>query len=113
MKSIWSFFSQLWLKEPIQLLKKEEDVQEKENVQEKEDVQEKEVIEEKKEYLEEDNYTLELKNPNIYTSFEEKNVNIDDIEIYNLKEKRKIDEVFEDLKLELLDELIQECTFTS
>jgi len=130
MKNIWTFFSHLWDKKPKQLYKKEEDVVElKEKVKEeevkeqvKEEVKEEQVKEEQvkeeqvkeeqvKEDQEEDKYTLELKNPNNYTSFEEEYDSSDDSENYTtIKEKRKLEEMCEQL---VLDKIITECNFTS
>jgi len=121
MKSILAFFSELLVKkeEPIQLYEKEVVAEEKvveEEKEEKEVEEEKVVEEEKEEVVEEDKYSLRLKNPNNYTSFEEENDSSDDSEIYNLKEKekleekRKLDEIIENL---VLDTVITECYFTS
>ena len=118
MKNIWSFFSHLWDKKPIQLYKKEEDVVEvkevivvEEKVPEvKEEVKE-EQEEVKEEQEEEEKYTLELKNPNNYTSFEEEYDSSDDSENYTtIKEKIKLEQMCEVL---VLDKIITECNFTS
>lgn len=131
MKSIITFFSEFWSKkeEPIQLYKKEEVseevvevivVQEKEEVSEevKEEVSEEvkeEVSEEDKEEVSEevkqDKYILKLKNPNNYTSFNKNDSSDDDdIEKCDLKEKRKLDEILEQI---ILDTVVTECYFTS
>ena len=132
MKNIWSFFSHLWDKKPIQLYKKEEDVvevkevivveekvpevkeevkEEQEEVKEEQEEVKEEQEEVKEEQEEEEKYTLELKNPNNYTSFEEEYDSSDDSENYTtIKEKIKLEQMCEVL---VLDKIITECNFTS